>query len=154
MPVRSFGTRFAFCPPVALSVQTRSRGRPETYFLAVALLLPLVVAALLLSMIPATGLASSAGAPPAEASARLLGKRPAPSDAAPPPTLAPPAATATPPAASPTPRPTDSYVVQPGDELKQIAAEHHLSLAQIIAANDIPNPDSLRVGQVLHIPAH
>jgi hypothetical protein len=27
-----------------------------------------------------------------------------------------------------------------------------VSLAQIIAANDIPNPDSLRVGQVLHIP--
>jgi LysM repeat protein len=42
--------------------------------------------------------------------------------------------------------------VQPGDILKQIAARYGVSMASIIALNNIPNPDSLRVGQVLTIP--
>jgi hypothetical protein len=111
---------------VALPVPKPSRVRPERYFLGIALLLPLVVAALLLTQIPGTGLASSAHAARTDASAPLLSKRPAPSNADPPPTLVPPAATATPvpqPAAvDPTPQPADSYVVQRGDELKRIAA--------------------------------
>lgn len=43
-------------------------------------------------------------------------------------------------------------VVQRGDELKGIAAEFGVSIFSIIAANPIPNPDSLTVGQVLVIP--
>jgi spore germination protein len=43
--------------------------------------------------------------------------------------------------------------VQRGDLLKQIAARYGVSIASILAINDIPNPDSLRVGQVLVIPA-
>jgi LysM repeat protein len=44
------------------------------------------------------------------------------------------------------------YVVQRGDILKEIAAHYGVSMASIVAINDIPNPDSLRVGQVLTIP--
>jgi LysM repeat protein len=45
-----------------------------------------------------------------------------------------------------------TYTVQRGDELKEIAAVHGVSMASIVAINDIPDPDSLRVGQVLTIP--
>jgi LysM repeat protein len=91
-----------------------------------------------------------------------IGKRPAPSNPAPPPTLVPPVATPRPPATSAaadsspgasTPRKSVTYTVRPGDELKGIAADYHVSIWKIIAANDIPNPDSLRIGQVLHIPS-
>jgi LysM repeat protein len=52
------------------------------------------------------------------------------------------------------PRPvTRTYTVQPGDLLKVIAARYGVSIASILAINDIPNPDSLRVGQVLVIPS-
>jgi LysM repeat protein len=44
------------------------------------------------------------------------------------------------------------YVVPRGDILKEIAAHYGVSMASIVAINDIPNPDSLRVGQVLTIP--
>jgi LysM repeat protein len=43
-------------------------------------------------------------------------------------------------------------VVQRGDSLKQIAARYGVSVASILAINNIPNPDSLRIGQVLTIP--
>jgi LysM repeat protein len=67
---------------------------------------------------------------------------------------------APPEADSPTPTPTPTrpgaayrtYVVQRGDILKQIAARYGVSMASIIAINNIPNPDSLQVGQVLNIP--
>jgi LysM repeat protein len=45
-----------------------------------------------------------------------------------------------------------TYTVQRGDILKQIAARYGVSVASIIAINTIPNPDSLRIGQVLTIP--
>jgi LysM repeat protein len=45
-----------------------------------------------------------------------------------------------------------AYVVQPGDELKQIAAAYGVSMARILATNDVPDPDSLSVGQTLLIP--
>ena len=51
-----------------------------------------------------------------------------------------------------TPLKGGAYTVVPGDELKNIAADHNISMTKIIAANNIPDPDSLRVGQVLHIP--
>jgi LysM repeat protein len=44
------------------------------------------------------------------------------------------------------------YTVQRGDSLKQIAEKHSVTIRDIIAANQIPNPDSLNVGMVLRIP--
>jgi len=89
--------------------------------------------------------------------------RPAASNAAAPPTLVAPTATPVPPTPTTAPVPTSppvpttpplprSYTVQRGDELKQIAAQYKVSIWSIIDSNDIPNPDSLRVGQVLKIP--
>ena len=69
-----------------------------------------------------------------------------------------PAAPVVPPAPPPPPprqpsRPAyRTYVVQRGDSLKQIAARYGVSVASILAINNIPNPDSLRIGQVLTIP--
>jgi LysM repeat protein len=56
------------------------------------------------------------------------------------------------PVVSPAPQTGRTYTVQPGDELKEIAATYHVTVWQIIDANSIPNPDSLKVGQVLRIP--
>ena len=61
----------------------------------------------------------------------------------------------------PTPNPTrvgiaavalGDYVVQPGDTVYAIAAANGVSMETLLAANDIPNPDTLYVGQVLHLP--
>ncbi len=79
----------------------------------------------------------------------------------------PPASSAQPEAApaayTPTPDPphdipglrqeAEEYVVQPGDTLMRIAQHYNVTVEQIAAANDLPNPDLLEVGQVLQIPA-
>ncbi len=44
------------------------------------------------------------------------------------------------------------HTVQPGETLSQIAAAYGVTARVIIEANDIRNPDMLRVGQVLFIP--
>jgi len=44
------------------------------------------------------------------------------------------------------------YTVQRGDELLQLAKKFNVSAKEIMANNEIPNPDSLVVGQVLRIP--
>jgi LysM repeat protein len=44
------------------------------------------------------------------------------------------------------------YIVQPRDSLSHIAQEYGLSLAKIMEANQIANPDSIYVGQELVIP--
>jgi len=44
------------------------------------------------------------------------------------------------------------YTVQRGDELLQLAKKYNVSAKEIMASNEIPNPDSLVVGQVLRIP--
>tara|TARA_Y100000590_G_scaffold299561_1_gene337764 strand:+ start:600 stop:1304 length:705 start_codon:yes stop_codon:yes gene_type:complete len=46
----------------------------------------------------------------------------------------------------------DSYTVLEGDTLQTIANKHAVSLDQIQAINNIANPDSIFVGQVLSIP--
>ena len=92
---------------------------------------------------PPAEAAASEPAPPAEPAA----SEPAPPQPPPPPP---------PPAPRPPARPrpvTRTYTVQPGDLLKVIAARYGVSIASILAINDIPNPDSLRVGQVLVIPS-
>src|SRR5688572_219259 len=44
------------------------------------------------------------------------------------------------------------YVVQSGDTLNRIASELGVSTAELISANSIPDPDLIRVGQILVIP--
>src|SRR4030088_29095 len=138
-----------------------SSGGLERLVLALALLLPLAVIVLALAQLPGTSLASPSNLIPSDTGSTIF-KRPVSSNAAPPPTLAPPTATpratTTPvalaaPVATPTPQKGGTYTVQPGDELKHIAADYQVSIWKIIAANDIPNPDSLKIGQVLSIPS-
>ena len=64
------------------------------------------------------------------------------------PVAAPTAATAPAPAAT-----AGTYTVKSGDTLGGIAARHHSSSAAIASANHIANPNALKVGQVLRIPA-
>lgn len=46
----------------------------------------------------------------------------------------------------------EQYVVQAGDMLNAIAQRFNVSVNQIVAANQIPNPNHLEVGVVLNIP--
>ena len=46
----------------------------------------------------------------------------------------------------------NTYVVQPGDNLSEIAQRFNVSLAAIMEANGITNPDTLQEGQELVIP--
>jgi len=48
--------------------------------------------------------------------------------------------------------PANLYVVRPGDSLSRIAAANGVELGELMTANNIPNPDSLVVGQELLIP--
>ena len=127
---------------------------PERYILVLALCLPLVLmgyAAVQLSALGfGPGLFDARGS-----QSQLVAQRPVSSAPAPPPTLVAPTATPIPtPTAVPTPAPQAprSYTVQRGDELKKIAADYGVSIWSIVDNNDIPNPDSLTVGQVLTIP--
>jgi LysM repeat protein len=44
------------------------------------------------------------------------------------------------------------YTVQKGDLLNNIAKKYNVTTKEILAINDIPNADSLTVGQVIRIP--
>jgi LysM repeat protein len=44
------------------------------------------------------------------------------------------------------------YTIQRGDILKTIAERHEVTIQDILAVNEIPNPDSLTVGAVIRIP--
>jgi murein DD-endopeptidase MepM/ murein hydrolase activator NlpD len=46
------------------------------------------------------------------------------------------------------------YTVQEGDTLSAIAQRFGVSVAEIVAANDLPNPDVLSIGQSIVIPKH
>lgn len=61
--------------------------------------------------------------------------------------------------ASPTPQPTPTleptpivYVVEQGDTLRRIAAFYGVTVAAVVEANDLADPDDIRVGQGLIIP--
>jgi LysM repeat protein len=56
-----------------------------------------------------------------------------------------------PPAPTPTGLP-DTYTVQPGDTLSAIASEWGVTVSAAAAANGIPDPNKIFVGQVLHKP--
>jgi len=116
----------------------------------VALLVPLGLAFVGFSQLASVSLA----APVLRDDRTVLSTKPIAARFEVPPTLAAPTPTPRPtatPAPSPTPRPA-TYVVQPGDELKHIAADHGVNIFKLIKVNDIPDPDSLRIGQVLRIP--
>jgi LysM repeat protein len=72
------------------------------------------------------------------------------------PTTVPPTAGPTPtpgPTTAPTqPPPTQTYVVQPGDNLTRIAARFGTTVQALVQANNIVNPNLIYVGQVLIIP--
>jgi LysM repeat protein len=53
---------------------------------------------------------------------------------------------------APTPAPVTRYVVQPGDSLYRISLLHGVSIAELIQANNITNPNFIFVGQTLIIP--
>lgn len=70
------------------------------------------------------------------------------------------------PTAAPTPLPDETlpapstpnvvltpYEVQPNDSLGSIATDHNLRIADLLAVNNIPDPDLLSVGQVIYIPS-
>jgi LysM repeat protein len=142
----------------------QSGGGPERLVLGLALLVPLALALMAIMQVADFGLSSPSSVFAADVGAGLVPKRPVSSDLGPPPTLVPPTATLRPTAtpvpavvatATPvTPVKGGMYTVQPGDELKHIAAEYNVSIWTIISANNIPNPDSLRVGQELKIPSN
>jgi LysM domain-containing protein len=50
-----------------------------------------------------------------------------------------------------TARPVATYVVQHGDRMVDIAADHGISLSNLLALNDIPNPDMIEVGDVIFL---
>lgn len=56
--------------------------------------------------------------------------------------------TATPPASAP----KVNYIVRPRDTLHSIAVTHGLTVEQVQAANNIDNPNILKIGQVLTLP--
>ena len=75
--------------------------------------------------------------------------------------LLPPHAKMEPAASAPRPRPTTptaavesgaTYEVRPGDSLSVIAQRHGVTVARLSAANNITNPNQIRVGQKLVIP--
>lgn len=45
-----------------------------------------------------------------------------------------------------------SHIVRAGDTLTKIAERYDVSIRALLNANDVPNPDFLRVGQVLKLP--
>jgi LysM repeat protein len=62
------------------------------------------------------------------------------------------AATAGAPTRTPTPANVTKYTVQSGDTLSEIARKFDVSVADIVAINDLPNADILSEGQQLLIP--
>lgn len=53
----------------------------------------------------------------------------------------------------PTPTPQGLYIVKPGDTLSRIADEHQTTVDEIMAANNLSDPNLIEVGQRLTIPS-
>ncbi len=53
----------------------------------------------------------------------------------------------------PTITPTGSYTVRPGDTLTTIADSHETTVDELMAANNLSDPNRIEVGQVLRLPA-
>lgn len=93
----------------------------------------------------ATATARATSAPAATATRAATATAPTPRATAPAGATA--AATAT-----ATGGPFTAYTVQPGDTLKAIAELYGVTVQELIAANELPNPDSLTVGTVVRVP--
>ena len=70
----------------------------------------------------------------------------------------PPTPTAIPVVAPPTPEPTPTaatltYIVKPGDSPASIAQQFRIKTEDLMAANNIDDPQKLQIGQTLKIPA-
>ena len=104
-------------------------------------------AAMVASNASATPTAATGGAPLASAAASVM----APQTPIPSPSTTP---TPTPtPTRSPTPAPTPIvYIVKPGDILMNIAETYGVTVAALVEANDIEDPNVIEVGQRLVIP--
>ncbi len=64
----------------------------------------------------------------------------------------PPAAPPAPAPAPPGPTTGETYVVKPGDTLTRIAVAHGVTVASLIQANGLSNPNLIYAGQILTIP--
>ena len=53
----------------------------------------------------------------------------------------------------PTPTPAGLYIVKPGDTLSRIADEHATTVDEIMAANNLSDPNLIEVGRRLIIPS-
>jgi len=103
-------------------------------------------------VIPVCG-TPTASTPTPSISPSPTGGTPTPTRSTPTPTASPILATLTPTATpSPTPACEVVYTVQPGDTLSSIARRFGTTVAAIVAASDIVNPDFIWVGQRLIIP--
>jgi lysozyme len=69
------------------------------------------------------------------------------------PTVVQPQQPAPQPVIPPAPAPQTTYTVKPGDSLYAIAAKYGTTVQAIAIANNISNPNSIQVGQVLKIPS-
>jgi LysM repeat protein len=94
---------------------------------------------------PAQGSGAPQAAPPASPTSEVAPDQPA--------AVATEAPATPPPAAVETPAEEEIYIVQAGDSLGAIAARFGVSLADIMAANELDNPDYVFSGQRLVIPA-
>lgn len=52
----------------------------------------------------------------------------------------------------PTPTPANVYIVRPGDTLTKIADNFETTIDELMAANNLSDPDRIVVGQVLRLP--
>jgi cell envelope opacity-associated protein A len=157
VPRASTGDRTSFAP--ALSVLA------ARCVLAVGVAFPLLFAAVALPRLASMGQAGErVAAVRPESGAPPVGEHVSRLTVSTPPILVPPARPSATPAAV-TDRAADlaaqsdmppmnaqTYTVQPGDELRHIAAQHGVTIASILALNEVPNPDSLRIGQALRLP--
>ncbi|GAC1364533.1 MAG: hypothetical protein NVS4B8_20810 [Herpetosiphon sp.] len=53
----------------------------------------------------------------------------------------------------PTPVPPNEYVVRPGDTLTRIANDHETTVDELMADNNLSDPNRIEVGQRLRLPA-
>lgn len=57
-----------------------------------------------------------------------------------------------PPTFTPTPLNYHKHIVQAGDSLSSIAFEYNFTIEELLQHNDLPNPNSLEIGQEINIP--
>lgn len=124
---------------------------------------PVIIATVLAVHLAGAGFFAMQGCQTKRATAQVDEPAPAP--------VMPPAKVVTPPVAPPRPvaRPTvpvapvaetpdaagaSSYTIQKGDSLSKIAAKAGVSTKELAELNNITNPNSIRIGQRLLLPAH